>query len=574
MLKVYALSIKEDKLELRSIDADKLSKAFLAGAKNLQNNEDRINELNVFPVPDGDTGTNMTMTAISAAKAILELEKVDFKSVGKAMSSGSLRGARGNSGVILSQLLRGFSKVIKKEEIIDVKVLALASENATETAYKAVMKPTEGTILTVARKISEKAVEIKDNVDDILEFLEIIIEEGDKALQSTPELLPVLKQAGVVDSGGSGLMALLKGVLSYLKGEDVDLSFDNEDKENKGNKEHTYKLSFVLKVEDGTALKRIETFKEYIYSVSSNVEISDREEDGHIGVEVSANTDVPGEIIKKACILGKMYDISFKNLFDKEEKENEGRDACKLSFSEEEISNNGKENCGINEKASSKKKEFGFVSVSAGEGINEIFLNMGVDKNITGGQTMNPSTEDILKAVEAVNADTVFVLPNNKNIILAANQAVSLEKSKNIVVIPTKTIPQGIAALINFDSEKSVEENIEVMNEEIHNVKTGQVTYAVRDTEIDGKVIRSGDFMGISDKGIVSVGINKKDVLVEMLETLVSDEDSLITLYYGEGVTESEAEEIKEGLSTKFSNLDIDIENGGQPVYSYIVSVE
>lgn len=556
MLKAYALLIKEDKLELRSIDAKKLAKAFLAGAKSLQHNEDKINELNVFPVPDGDTGTNMTMTAISAAKAILDLDSYDFKSLGKAMSQGSLRGARGNSGVILSQLLRGFSKVIKKEESLNVKIIALALENATLTAYKAVMKPTEGTILTVARCMSEKAQKVKDSTDDIIEFLSLVVEEGDKALQNTPELLPVLKQAGVVDSGGAGLMSLLKGSLSYLKGEDVDLSFGDDSKDIKKEKKYSYKLSFILTFEEGTNYKRVLTFKTYLFSVGNNLTITENNN----YMEASIDTDFPGDIIKKACILGAIHKITLTNLIDEE-------NGFSLKKYIEEPNDSEIE-------SESEKKEVGFVSVSCGDGINQIFLDLGVDQNIKGGQTMNPSTDDILKAVEKVSSDTVFVLPNNKNIILAANQAVSLEKNKKIIVIPTKTIPQGIAALINYDFEKTVDENKEIMSEEILNVKTGQVTYAVRDTEIDDKTIKSGDFMGISDKGIVSVGKDITKVLIEMIDTMVDDSSSLITLYYGDNVTEKESMDIKDSLTSKYNHIEVEVENGGQPVYSYVVSVE
>ena len=537
-------------MELKTINSDQLAQGFLAGAKFLQAEEDKINELNVFPVPDGDTGTNMTMTVMSAAKAVMELEDRDMKSVCKAMSSGSLRGARGNSGVILSQLFRGFSKVCKTETDITVPVLAAACEKATETAYKAVMKPKEGTILTVARGIADKASEAVETTDDILEFLQLIIDEGDKVLQQTPEMLPVLKQAGVVDSGGAGLMQVLKGVYAYLNGDEIDLSFDGTESKQKAEKVYTYELSFVLVPEKTTSVERIGDYDSFM-KTAGDVKTFKNEK---AYVEVSVLTDVPGEIITKACALGEVHEIKFANAID-----------AKNGFSRPVVEE---------EPVASDMKEIGFVSVSAGEGMNQIFLDMGVDVNITGGQTMNPSTDDILSAIEKVNAKTVFVLPNNKNIILAANQAVALSEDKQVVVIPTTTVPQGITALINYLPDKSVEENKAIMEEEIKNVATGQITYAVRDTEIDDKTIKSGDYMGIGDKGIISVGPDKDKVFVEMLEEMVSEASSLITVYFGCDVTEGEANEMKEMLVAKFPNLEVEVENGGQPVYYYVVSVE
>lgn len=537
-------------MELKSINSDQLANGFLAGAKFLAAEEDKINELNVFPVPDGDTGTNMTMTVMSAAKAVMELEDKDMKSVAKAMSSGSLRGARGNSGVILSQLFRGFSKVCKTETEITVPVLAAACEKATETAYKAVMKPKEGTILTVARGIADKASEAVETTDDILEFLEIIIAEGDAVLQKTPDMLPVLKQAGVVDSGGAGLMQVLKGVYAYLNGDEVDLSFGDGSVESKPAKVYTYKLSFVLVPEKTTSKERVADFESFLKTAGDELTFLNKQE----FVEISLLTDVPGEIITKACALGTVHEIDFSNAIDA--KDGFVRPVAETKTEAADV------------------KEIGFVSVSAGDGMNQIFLDMGVDVNITGGQTMNPSTDDILSAIEKVNAKTVFVLPNNKNIILAANQAVALSEDKKVVVIPTTTVPQGITALINYLPDKSVEENKAIMEEEIKNVKTGSITYAVRDTEIDDKVIKSGDYMGIGDKGIISVGPDKDEVFMSMLKEMVSEESSLITVYFGSDVTEGEANEMQEKIAAEFTNVEIDVENGGQPVYYYVVSVE
>jgi hypothetical protein len=541
-------------MKLQTINHDQLAKAFLAGAKYLQAEEDKINELNVFPVPDGDTGTNMTMTVMSAAEAVLKLEDRNMKTVSKAMSSGSLRGARGNSGVILSQLLRGFSKVVKTETELNVPIIAASFAKATETAYKAVMKPKEGTILTVARGMSDKAAELMDETDDILEFLSQVIEEGDKVLQKTPDMLPVLKEAGVVDSGGSGLMCVMKGAYAYLSGEDVDLSFGEEDSVSNAKKTYEYKLSFVLVPDKNTSYERVEDFASFLQTGGLVNKISNKK----TYLELDMDTDIPGDIITKAGALGSVHEISFSNISDK--------DGFVKPEEEKEIKNN--------EAANEEIKEFGFVSVSAGEGISRIFSEMGVDRNITGGQTMNPSTDDILSAIEKVNAKTVFVLPNNKNIILAANQTVHLCEDKKVVVIPTTTIPQGITALINFLPDKSAEENEEIMKAEIANVKTGQITYAVRNTTIDEKEIKAGDFMGIGDKGILSVGASRDEVFLDMLHNMVDEESSLITIYYGADVTEEEAGEVKDMVASRFKGIEVELENGGQPVYYFIVSVE
>jgi len=549
-------------VELKTLDAKKLSNAFLSGAKSLEAKKDEINELNVFPVPDGDTGTNMTMTVMSAAKAVHELgDDADIKSVCKAMSSGSLRGARGNSGVILSQLLRGFTKIVKAEEVIDVDVLARGCERATETAYKAVMKPKEGTILTVARGISDRAILLAEETDDIVYFLEELVEEGDRVLQKTPDLLPVLKQAGVVDSGGAGLLEILRGAYKYISGEKVDLSLvSDEEKESTSDERiFNYHLSFVLVPAKHTTDDRKDGFASYLSLSGGNVIIDKKD----LYISASLDTDNPGDIFRKALELGSLHEIELKNNGDKE------------GFIRPESTSDSDSSYATTTKAdSTEKKAMGFVAVMAGEGMSRIFSDLGCDVCITGGQTMNPSTDDILNAVEKINCDNVFVLPNNKNIILAANQAALLCKDKNIIVIPTKSVPQGITALINFLPDSSVEENKEIMENEIQNVKTGEITYAVRNTMIDDKEITAGDFMGIGDSGLLSVGRNRNDVFIEMLENMVDDMSSIITIYYGEDVTEGEAEETKNFIQAKFPNLEIDLENGGQPVYYYVTSVE
>lgn len=547
-------------MELKTLDAKKLSNAFLSGAKSLEAKKDEINELNVFPVPDGDTGTNMTMTVMSAAKAVHELgDEADTKSICKAMSSGSLRGARGNSGVILSQLLRGFTKVVKAEETIDVDVLARACERATETAYKAVMKPKEGTILTVARGISDKSILLAEETDDIIYFLEELVEEGDRVLQKTPDMLPVLKQAGVVDSGGAGLLEILRGAFKYISGEEVDLSFesDEETETSKDERSFNYHLSFVLVPTKHTTDDRRDAFVSFLSLSGGNVKADKKS----LYISASLDTDNPGDIMRKALELGSLHEIELNN--------NNDKNGFVKPESTEEVPTDKTE-----AEVTSEKKAMGFVAVMAGEGMSRIFSDLGCDICITGGQTMNPSTDDILSAVEKLNCDSVFVLPNNKNIILAANQAAELCHDKKVIVIPTKSVPQGITALINFLPDSSAEENKENMEKEIQNVKTGEITYAVRNTTIDDKEITAGDFMGIGDSGLLAVGRNRNDVFIEMLQNMVDDSSSIITVYYGEDVTEGEAEDTKNCIQAKFPNLEIDIENGGQPVYYYVTSVE
>ena len=552
-------------MAIKEIDVKLFSKMFLAGAIYLDRSKEEINELNVFPVPDGDTGTNMTMTIMSAAKEVRDLgEEPDMKSLCKAMSGGSLRGARGNSGVILSQLLRGLTKAVRDEQVITVPLLGAACTKAVETAYKAVMKPTEGTILTVARGMGEKVAELIENGEDDLEvILPAVLEHGYKVLDQTPELLPVLKQAGVVDSGGAGLMKVVQGAVDLFSGKEIDLTISDEP---------------IAKVDDSRPGK-IEEVQKNIYhaeikvmlskNVNSKLESDVKSYLNDIGdlksfkvsgseVNIDINTDDPGLVLQKAIKFGILSDVKV---------------TCRLEGAKaKEAADNAAAETAAEPKG--EPSEFGFVAVSAGDGLAEIFRSLGVDYVIEGGQTMNPSTADILDAVEKVNAKTVFVLPNNKNIIMAANQARDLTTDKVVLVIPTKTIPQGITAAINFSAGSSADENEQAMVEAIGMVKTGEITYAVRDTSIDDHEIRKGDYMGIGDKKILSVGTDMNQVVVEMIGEMVDDSSELISLYYGADVTEEDANALKDMIAEKFNTLDVDIQNGGQPVYYYIVSVE
>lgn len=562
------------------IDAKMMAKMFLAGAKNLESKKEWINELNVFPVPDGDTGTNMTLTIMSAAKevsALYDVGDLDMKSLCKAISSGSLRGARGNSGVILSQLFRGFTKGVKEYDEITIPILALAFEKAVETAYKAVMKPKEGTILTVAKGGAEKARELADGgMEDMSEFLAQIITYADEVLEQTPEMLPVLKQAGVVDSGGQGLMQVMKGAYDAFLGKEVDFTIDTDSSsvsssnsaggslEAQANAEikFGYCTEFIIMLNKVFNIKAEMDFKAYLESIGDSIVVVADED----VVKVHVHTNDPGLAIQKALKYGALSNMKIDNMrLEHQEK------LFKLSQKEAEAAK---------EELPMPKKDVGFIAVSVGEGINEIFKGLGVDYIIEGGQTMNPSTEDMLNAIDKVNADTIFILPNNKNIILAANQAQSLVKDKQIVVIPTKTVPQGITAVINYVPDLSVEDNTETMNEEIKMVSTGQVTYAVRDTNIDGKEIKQGDFMGIGDSGILAVGTDVSDVTVDMITEMVLDSTKtdegfeLISIYYGEEITEESAENLRAKIEARYPDCDIELQYGGQPIYYYIVSAE
>ena len=561
-------------MELKQIDALMLKKAFIAGAKSLEAKKEWINELNVFPVPDGDTGTNMTMTIMSAAKEVAGVEEVNFENICKAISSGSLRGARGNSGVILSQLLRGFTRVVKSEEIVDVKILADALVKATETAYKAVMKPKEGTILTVSKGISDKAVEIVEQVDDILEFVNILVEHGDYVLSTTPDILPVLKQAGVVDSGGQGLMQILKGVRACLAGEELDLSIEPiaTVKIDKGSidLEHIdtadikfgYCTEFIIKLEKEVDEEEEDKLKDFLESIGDSIVcVADDEV-----IKIHVHTNDPGLALQKALTYGQLSKIKIDNMRE-EHEERLIKDSLKIA----EIQ--AKERKEKHEKQT-EQKDVGFIAVLVGEGLKDIFEGIGVDYIIEGGQTMNPSTEDILDAISKVNAKTIYILPNNKNIILAANQAASIEEDKKILVIPSKTIPQGISAVINYIPEKSDEENLTDMIAEMDKIKTLSVTYAVRDTNIDGFEIANGDIMGIGDIGMLAVGKSKEDTTVEALEKLIDENSELVTVYYGEDISEEEANILVDKIESKFEGIELDLQYGGQAVYYYIISVE
>ena len=549
-------------MEIKTIDAAQLSKMFLAGAKSLEKEKDYINELNVFPVPDGDTGTNMTMTIMSAAKEVYALDNPDMKTLAKAISSGSLRGARGNSGVILSQLFRGFTKVIKTVDEIDVDIMCEAIQKSCETAYKAVMKPKEGTILTVARGVADKALELVDTTDDLAYFCDEIIKEGNLVLSKTPDMLPVLKQAGVVDSGGQGLMQVLMGGFDYMMGKEVDLSFDDDTKAEEASVEevkYEYSVEYVITMSCPISTKKKNDLVNYLGTVGDSVEV--KAENNR--VMTSVHTNEPGAVINMGMGIGSLVDIKIENL----------KVSADNTSAPKAAENKAVEPAPV-EATNEITKEIGFVAVSIGEGLNAIFTELGVDQMIEGGQTMNPSTEDVLDAINKVPAKTVFVLPNNKNIIMAANQAALLSEDKEVKVIPTKTIPQGITALINFIPDESPEDNEKRMLAEIANVKTGQITYAVRDTVIDDKEIKMGDYMGIGDAGILSVSQDITDTFIDMLKEMVDEESAIISIYYGADVSEEDATALSEKIGAEFGDVEIELQQGGQPVYYYICAVE
>lgn len=550
---------------MNTIDAKLLARMFLAGAKNLEVKKEWINELNVFPVPDGDTGTNMTLTIMSAVKEVNNLEDVQMTSLAKAISSGSLRGARGNSGVILSQLLRGFTKGIRDLEELDAVALARAVDKGVETAYKAVMKPKEGTILTVARGVADKALELAEDAEDLQTFLEDVLEEGRRVLAKTPDMLPVLKEAGVVDSGGQGLMVVLEGAFDAFMGKEVDLTFDGGESakvvkitpQAEADIKFGYCTEFIIVLNKEFTTEDEVDFKAYLSSLGDSIVcVADDEV-----VKIHVHTNDPGLAIQRALTYGSLSRIKIDNMRE-EHQEKLIKDAEKIAAQQAE------------EAAKAPKKEVGFISVSIGEGFGQIFRDLGVDYLIEGGQTMNPSTEDMLNAIGKVNAEHIFILPNNKNIILAANQAKALTKDKDIIVIPTKTVPQGITAVINYVPEKSVEDNEKDMTEEITRVKTGQITYAVRDTHIDDKEIHEGDIMGIGDHGMLAVGKEVAAVAKETVEQMVDDETELISIYYGEGFTEEEAEKLAGELEEQYDYCDVEVNCGGQPIYYCIISVE
>ena len=557
-------------MEITSINTEILSKMFLAGAKNLDAKKEWINELNVFPVPDGDTGTNMSMTIMSAAREVSALENPTMEQLSKAISSGSLRGARGNSGVILSQLFRGFCKVIASYDEVTVSVLSDAFQKAVETAYKAVMKPKEGTILTVAKGAADKALEMAEETEDLCVFCDEVIKHADYVLSQTPEMLPVLKQAGVVDSGGQGLMQVLKGAYDSLLGKEINYEIEDASKgsgvvkiseETEKEIKFGYCTEFIIVLNKPLTEAEEHEYKAFLESIGDSIVVVADDEI----VKTHVHTNDPGLAIQKALTHGSLSKIKIDNMRE-EHQEKLIKDAEKLAAqqkAEEE-----------KPKADEPRKEMGFISVSIGEGMNEIFRGLGVDYIIEGGQTMNPSTEDMLSAIDHVNADHIFILPNNKNIIMAANQAATLVEDKDIIVLPTKTIPQGIVAMVNYIPDYSAEENKETMLSEIGNVKTGQVTYAVRDTEIDGKTIKQNDYMGIGDSSILSVGQDLKATTLEMVDAMVDEDSAIVSIYYGTDATEEAAEEIGAVIEEKYPDVEVEINAGGQPIYYYVISVE
>lgn len=572
---------------ISTIDAGMLKNAFLAGAKGLEAKKDWINELNVFPVPDGDTGTNMTLTIMAAAKEVAELENPTMDQLAKAISSGSLRGARGNSGVILSQLLRGFTKEIKAVEEIDTTILANAMVRGTETAYKAVMKPKEGTILTVAKAMADKGLEMASQTDDIEEFVKQVIEYGDYVLSQTPEMLPVLKQAGVVDSGGQGLMQVVKGAVDGLLGKIVDFSLDTvPDSGNRpaaGEKaargaartdidtadiKFGYCTEFIINLEKVYTDKDETELKSYLESIGDSlVVVSDDEI-----VKVHVHTNHPGLAFEKALAFGSLSRMKIDNMRE-EHQERVIQDSERLAREQAAGEQEDKDKA-TGEEAPSERREYGFIAVSSGEGLSDIFRGIGADCLIEGGQTMNPSTEDMLKAIERVNAENIFILPNNKNIIMAAQQARDLTEDKNIIVIPSRTVPQGITALVNFMPDLGPEENTQTMTEEMGNVRTAQITYAVRTTNIDGIDIEEGDIMALGDHGMLAVGKSVDGVALDAMKEMLDEECELVTIYYGADVSEHEAKVLEKQAQEQYPDKEIELQYGGQPIYYYLISAE
>lgn len=552
------------------IDAALLKKMFLAGVKNLEAKKEWINELNVFPVPDGDTGTNMTLTILSAAREVTALgDNPSMEDLAKAISSGSLRGARGNSGVILSQLFRGFTKEIKYVEKIDTMILANALKRAAETAYKAVMKPKEGTILTVAKGMADKAQELSEKEEDLERFIRKVIEHGDFVLSQTPEMLPVLKQAGVVDSGGQGLMQILRGALDGFLGKEIQVDDIVQPKKTEepvamdrsqietADIKFGYCTEFIIMTEQPFTEYDEMAFKSFLESIGDSI-VCVADEDV---VKVHVHTNHPGQAIERALTYGALSKMKIDNMRE-EHQERLIKDAEKIAQQQKE------------QEAKKTRKPVGFIAVSVGDGLAEIFKGLGVDYLIEGGQTMNPSTEDVLNAVDHVNADVVYIFPNNKNIILAAEQAKSLVKEKELIVIPSKTIPQGITAMIHFVSEKSAQENTAAMMEEMQHVKTGQITYAVRDTTIDGVEIHKDDIMAVGDNGILAAGTELNQTAFEAAKAMIDEESELVSIYYGADITEEEAQNLADQIVKQNPLIEVEVNEGGQPVYYYIMSVE
>ncbi len=576
-------------MAVKTIDAELFTKMFLAAAQNIEAQKEMINELNVFPVPDGDTGTNMSLTIMSAVKEVSALDHPDMNELAKAISSGSLRGARGNSGVILSQLLRGFTKVIREVDEIDVPVFSAAIQRAKETAYKAVMKPKEGTILTVATRIADKAAELETQTDDAEEFLEAILQCAEEELQHTPELLPVLKEAGVVDSGGQGLVEVLRGALNALEGKEVDYDaiaseipasapagepaavraekrdIKHDDIETADIK-YGYCTEFMIMTGRELTDEEEQDLKSYLSSIGDSIVcVADDEV-----TRVHVHTNDPGLAIQKGLSIAPLTHLKIDNM-RVQHNEILIKDAEKIA--KEEAADEAEFEIDA-AAADAPRKPMGFIAVSTGDGLNDIFKELGVDYIIAGGQTMNPSTEDMLTAINHVNADTIYILPNNKNILMAADQARELTLDKEIIVIPTKTIPQGITAMINYSPDNDAKTNEEIMRSQIESVKSGQVTYAIRDTRIDNTEIHEGDIMGIGDDGILAVSPSVEETTREMLEKLVDNESELISMYYGQEVEETAAEAFTGEIEEQYPDIDVDVHYGGQPIYYYVLAVE
>lgn len=560
-------------MTVKTMDALLVKKCFLAGAAAIQAKKEYINDLNVFPVPDGDTGTNMTMTIMSAANEVLAIEDPDMETICRAISSGSLRGARGNSGVILSQLLRGFTKVIRNEKEINVKILVQSFQKAVDSAYKAVMKPKEGTILTVAKGGAEHAYKIAKNCDDIVEFARQVIEQMRVVLARTPDMLPVLKEAGVVDSGGEGLVTILEGVYDALTGKEVHYEAEggtpaikntsngaNVDGISTGDIKFGYCTEFIILLEKEFTSRDEKSLKGYLESIGDSIVcVADEEL-----VKIHVHTNDPGLAIQKGLTYGELSRMKIDNMREEHnERLIQSASATGTTLMVQE-----------KKEAETPWKKVGFISVSVGEGLGNIFRELGADYVIEGGQTMNPSTEDILGAISQVRAETIYIFPNNSNIVLAANQAKDLTEDKHIVVIPTKNIPQGITAMINYIDGNSAEENEAAMTEAVQQIRSGQVTYAVRDTSIDGKEIKQGDIMGLSDKTIEVVGSDVKETTLHLIDALKDEETELITLYYGAESSEEEAQEIAAAVCEKYEEIEVEVEYGGQPIYYYFISVE
>lgn len=557
-----------------TIDAVLLQKMFIAGAKNLESKKEWINDLNVFPVPDGDTGTNMTLTIMSAAKEVSAIDNPTMATLSKAISSGSLRGARGNSGVILSQLFRGFTKEISKLEVLDTESLAIATQRATETAYKAVMKPKEGTILTVAKAVSDKAAQVALDTDNLEEAIEKVITHAEYVLSKTPEMLPVLKEAGVVDSGGQGLVVVLRGMLDALTGKVTDFEITapakKPDSATKGTGaaienvdiKFGYCTEFIIMIDKEFDEKTEVEFKAFLSSIGDSIVCVALDDI----VKVHVHTNHPGQAFEKALEYGQLTKMKVDNM-----REEHNQKVIEKSEMQQAMAQEAKKK---EEKKQEPLKDYGFITIAPGKGLSEIFKGLGIDEVIEGGQTMNPSTEDILEAADKINAKVIYVLPNNGNIILAAQQAASIIEGKKLVVIPSKTVPQGITAMINFEMTRNEQENTEAMTSSMATVKTGQVTYAVRDTSIDGKEIHKDDILGLADNGLAAVGKDINTTVLDMLATMIDEDSELVSVYFGEDITEEQASEVVDAIEEKFPDVDVELQEGSQPVYYYIVSVE